>query len=215
VEGMGTLTVTPQAHSFGPIAIGATSDSFSFLVSNAGSGPVRSFVVNLNGPDFIAPMVDDKCALVTTLAAGASCAVGVRFKPVSRGIKSGSLVASGDGQTVTATLTGTGQSVAQLLISPMAQMFAGQIGKEGQPIHFTIANAGDVATGALTVAIGGTDAVAFKIVSNSCLAPLAFGASCTVGVSMNASSAGTKVAVLTVSSSVGGMATASLTGQAN
>src|SRR5439155_392504 len=120
--GLAMLKISPTSNDFGSVEVNKPSAPFIFTLSNSGGGPtgtptVAGLALNLAGGDFVAAMADNKCAGMTSLPAGASCTVGVVFKPMSRGLKSGSLVASGGGQTVSASLTGNGQSPAQLVIS--------------------------------------------------------------------------------------------------
>lgn len=209
------LAILPSSHDFGSVAVGTSSDSFLVTVVNAGAAIIGGLAVNLNGLEFVAPAAENGCAGVLALSPGASCTVGVQFKPSSRGIKAGSVIASGGGQTVVTALSGRGQSPPMLLINPTAAMLLGQTGTSGTPLTFTVANAGDGATGALTAALGGTDAGSFKIISNACLAPLSAGGTCQIAVALNAVTAGIKSASLTISSPHGGMATATLAGTAN
>jgi hypothetical protein len=206
----GTLVLLPTTHDFGSVVLGAESDPVTFQVSNAGGAPLSSLAVTQNGPDFVA---QNQCAGVASLPPGASCSISVRFKPGTRGLKAGAVIASVTGQTVTATVTGNGQSPAQLAITPTV----GEFGNGGTtppppPVTFTIGNVGDVSTGALSVAVSGADAAVFKVTSNGCLAPLSPGDSCTVTILLDAPSMGPRSATLTVSSPVGGTVTVALTG---
>src|SRR6185436_5352973 len=106
------------------------------------------------------------------------------------------------------------QRGAQLVISPLQVELQGTVGQTGPTVMLVVANAGDVATSALTVVIEGANAQDFKVASNGCLAPLAGLSSCQVGVAFQPQTAGMKAAVLKVSSPLGGMATATLTGTA-
>jgi hypothetical protein len=205
------LAVMPSTHDFNPTLIGAESDSFTFTVTSTGSATVGGLSVTLTGADFIAPAVGNKCAGVASLPPGASCTIEVRFKPAGRGSKTGSLIASAGGQTVTVALSGQGLTPAQLAVSPMQPSLAGRVGQMSGPVTVTVANVGDSPTGAVSIALGGANPGDFKITSNSCLAPLAFASSCQFAVAVNAATAGMKEATATASSSVGGMATATLT----
>jgi len=106
------------------------------------------------------------------------------------------------------------QRAAQLVISPLQVELEGTVGQTGPTVMLVVANAGDVATSALTVVIEGANAQDFKVATNGCLAPLAGLSSCQVGVAFQPQTAGMKAAVLKVSSPLGGMATATLTGTA-
>jgi hypothetical protein len=204
------LSITPSTRDFGPVPVGGMTDPVTFTVSNTGTVNVSPVAVSLTGTEFATTATGNKCMGVASLAPGANCTVEVVFKPTSRGLKSGNLVATGGGQTVNAALSGTGQSPPQLAISPMTQVFGGQATKEGSPVTFTVANIGDASTTMVTVALGGTDAGSFKITSNGCLAPLPASGSCQVGVALLAPTAGMKSATLTASAMTGGMAVAML-----
>jgi hypothetical protein len=204
------LAVSPAVHDFGTTLIGSESDPFTFTVTSTGGATVAGLNVTLTGADFIAPMVGNKCAGVTSLPPGASCTIQVQFKPTSRGFKSGSLIASAGGQTVTSALSGQGLTPAQLAVSPMQVNLSGLAGQLGAPVTVTVGNVGDSATGAIGIALGGANPGDFKITSNGCLAPLAQFSSCQFAVAANASTAGMKAATVTASSPTGGMATTTL-----
>jgi hypothetical protein len=209
--GFGVPQVLPSSHDFGPIAVGAMSDPFTFSVVNTGTAPIGGLAVSINGVNFVGT-INNKCAGVVTLAPGSACTMEVQFKPASRGLKNGSVIASGSGQTVSASLSGTGQTPAQLAVSPASVNLAGKVGMEGTPVTITVANVGDVATGVVSVALGGSDASSFKMITNGCLAPLPSGGSCQVSVAVAATpTAGARVATLTASSPTGGMAIVMLT----
>jgi hypothetical protein len=205
------LAVNPATHDFGPATLGTQSDPFTLTVTNTGGATAAGLSVSLTGADFIASMAGNKCAGVISLAPGASCNVEVMFRPTSRGLKSGSLIAIGGGQTVTAALAGQGMTPAQLAVSPMQLDLAGPVGQAGSSVTIIVANIGDSATGAVTIALGGANAGDFKITSNGCLAPLAQYSTCQFAVAVNAATAGMKAATATASSTVGGMATTLLT----
>ena len=206
-------SIVPSTHDFGPMQPGAESDPFTFRVSNTGSEPVPGLAVSVTGQDFI--LAVNQCAASASLAAGATCAMDVRFRPLSRGLKTGSLIVVGGGETITASLTGTGFVGVHVAINPTFQMFDGRIGGQSAPVTFTIGNSGDGDTGPVTVSLGGADASSFKILGNGCLAPLLGPATCGVSVVLEAATAGVKTATLTASSTPGGMAVASLSGLVN
>ncbi|HEX7500120.1 MAG TPA: choice-of-anchor D domain-containing protein, partial [Polyangia bacterium] len=88
---------------------------------------------------------------------------------------------------------------AKLVISPSTATFATLVGVASSSIVFGVANAGDIATGAITARITGANAADFTISANSCLmlAPLS---ACSISVVFAPSytSAATEAATLTV-----------------
>lgn len=162
--------------------------------------------------DFVAvPAAPNACDAILGLEPGRHCTVEVLFRPTSLGSKIGSLSVSVGGRTVSASLSGTGIAPAQLAISPAQQVLSGVPGTVGPPVVFTIANIGEVATGAVAVALAGPNRSDFKFISNGCLPPLAMGASCQVSVALSTVAAGAKSAQLIASSPWGGNAVAFLT----
>jgi hypothetical protein len=110
---------------------------------------------------------------VQTLAAGASCIVVVNFTATTNGAKSDAIViAAGgsSGKTVTVPVTATAQLPAKLVINPSTtQDFATPVGVPSSAISFGVANAGDLATGSITVAVTGANAADFTATSSCTL----------------------------------------------
>lgn len=104
-EGVG-LSVTPDAIMFPPTRRGTSSELRHIVVLNGGSiatGPLTT-VIEPSGFEIVA----DACA-GTTLAAGASCTVSLRFAPSNTGDHAGQLTISGDpGGSVLVGLSGQG-----------------------------------------------------------------------------------------------------------
>jgi hypothetical protein len=209
----GVLSLEPTYHQFVTTVLGST-ESFTFRAANRGGGTLSGLSLAVNGPDFVVPAAMDHCAGVAALEPGGFCEFEVEFKPVSRGMKIGSVVASASAQIVTSSLAGTAATPPQLVISPPTATFSGVSGQSGTPVIFTVANAGDAFTGALTVALGGADAEDYAITSNLCLGALAAYTTCTVQVAFKPVSAGVKSAILSVTSLPGGAVTSQLGGLA-
>jgi hypothetical protein len=98
------LTASPSSESFGNENVGSTSSSQSVTVTNPGSGAVSMSSIGVTGPFG----ESNNCG--TSLAAGASCTVGVTFAPTAAGAATGTLSvnSSAPGSPLTVALSGTG-----------------------------------------------------------------------------------------------------------
>ena len=98
----GQPSLAPLSQDFGPQAVGFTSPMQIFTWTNNSSfaSQVTSAAA---GGDF--SIVSNNCAAV---AAGTSCQIGVVFKPTVLGAETGTLTVLSAGNTLTASLTGTG-----------------------------------------------------------------------------------------------------------
>jgi alpha-tubulin suppressor-like RCC1 family protein len=204
------LTVTPNMQPFGDVSTGATATSV-FLVRNTGgvtTGPISPLV---SGQDFALDAAQTTCG--APLTPQASCLVAVRFSPTALAARSGTLgVAATPGGMATASLTGTGVQPGNLSVSPAANAFgAVLLNASTQPVVFTVLNTGAGATVTPTVQLSGDGAAQFAQ-TNTCTAPLAGGAACTVSVRFAPTARGAASAFLRVSAG-SSVVTASLSGQ--
>jgi hypothetical protein len=102
------LTASPSSVSFGSETVGSASSAQSVTVSNPGSAAVSMSSVGVTGPF----SETNNCG--TSLAAGASCTVSVKFAPTASGSASGTLSvnSSAPGSPLTVALSGTGTAAA-------------------------------------------------------------------------------------------------------
>jgi hypothetical protein len=98
------LTASPSSESFGNENVGSTSSSQSVTVTNPGTSAVSMSSIGVTGPFG----ESNNCG--TSLAAGASCTVGVTFAPTAAGAATGtvSVNSSAPGSPLTVALSGTG-----------------------------------------------------------------------------------------------------------
>ena len=108
--GTGTaIKLTPSSLNLGTVTVGNSSSPQTITVTNVTNATVTFTsigVAGLNPADF--PITSNTCGL--TLAGGASCTLGIRFKPLATGIRNGTLQVkdNGGGSPQTAALKGTG-----------------------------------------------------------------------------------------------------------
>ena len=217
LQGTGTsahLDLSPTSHGYGSVAIGASSDSQTYTLTNTGagpSGPVSFAVSGANAADFVT--TSSTCG-AAPIAAGASCTVSIVFTPTAAGARAATLTASATpGGSVTSALRGTGAAKALLAVTPSSFDYgAVVVGSSSATQTYTVKNIGLATSGLLTVALGGADPSSFSQDSTTCGAKLAVGASCTVSVHYLAVAAGTSTATLSVTAAPGSTATVSLQG---
>lgn len=206
------LTVSPTTHAFGTVAIGASSPSQSFAVTNTGQSTSGTLAVTMTGTN-PGDFAIDANTCTGTLAAGAACSVSVHLAPTAVGARKATLSITGTpGGTAKATLTGTG-GTAKLVLSPTSHGYgAVTIGAASPTQSFTLTNTGVGTSGPVTVTLAGTNAADYSVASSTCGAAIPAGSSCTVGVVFAPTAAGTRTATLTASATPGGTLTAPLTG---
>jgi hypothetical protein len=199
-----TLALGSQDVDDGPTA------SQTSTITNVGSLPVTLTGVNVSGGDFaqVTGAASD-CANGTTLAAGQTCEVRVRFDPGSVGAQTGSVTVTSNAADVTIALSGTGIQTT-LSRSPNALDFgARNVAAGATPDQsLTLTNSGTQPITLSDVSLIGTNPSQFQRVSGAatdCAASvvLAAGDTCAIRVRFAPTSAGPKAAAVTVASSAG------------
>jgi hypothetical protein len=205
------FTISPTTYDFGGVLIGDTALK-TFTIANTGgvtSGAVSHYFTGSSR--FETASTDCPSG---GLGAGASCLVTVQFSPGSADTEAGSLKVLGavDGP-VTATLSGSGVTPAQLTVSSVPDFGSVATGTSSAAKTVTFTNGGGLTTGTVTTSIVGGSADQFSTSDDTCNgATLAPGASCTVKVTFDPTSTGLKVASLRAEASPGGAAEAPLSG---
>jgi hypothetical protein len=231
-----TLTGTglaPPEISFSPAAglsfatqtLGVSS-SLTLTVTNSGGVPMANLSFTIPGSTvpgsaasyFTIGTTTCPTASGTTLAAGSNCTVQVSFKPMASGGSDATLtISSSNATAVSVPLSGSGQAIAGLNVSPPQLTFSPQSpGLPSPPQTITISNSAGVAPVAPTLSINNTQ---FNLTANACTGNLGAGANCTVGViftpTANLAAGTTATGVLTISSiTFATQATVALSGMA-
>jgi hypothetical protein len=125
-----SIQVSPGSIDFSTTGVGQTSAPVTLTLTNQGTA------ASVNGLTLTAPvgflLVNNTCA--ATLAAGASCTVGVEFSPQSAGAASGNLTIAATGATTqTIALQGTGFDFTIGLLGPNTQTVS-----SGLPAGYTV-----------------------------------------------------------------------------
>jgi hypothetical protein len=225
LTGTGTqteLTRSPTFLAFGSRDIddGPTTSQTS-TVTNSGSEPVTLTGLTLGGGDpgqfeRLTGEAGD-CNATTTLTAGQTCEVRVRFDPTSTGAKTGTLTLASNAADITIALTGTGTQT-ELTNPPVTLAFGNRDIDDGPTTSqaSTVTNSGSEPVTLSTLALGGTDPGQFERLTGQagdCTATttLTAGQTCDVRVRFDPFTTAAKTATLTIASNAADI-TISLTG---
>ena len=203
--GSAPVTLSASSLSLGTVAVGNTSAAKTVTLTNHENVALGVSSIAASGDYAVA---SNTCG--ASVAAGATCTVGVTLTPSVIGADNGTLTftdaASNSPQTV--SLTGTGSAPVTLSASSLSLGTVAE-GNTSAAKTVTLTNHLSVALGFSSIAASGDYAVA----SNTCGASVAAGATCTVGVKLTPSVIGADNGTLTFTdSALTSPQTVSLTG---
>ena len=190
------LNVNPAQLTFAATIVGTSSAAQTVTVSNTSAVAASALVFSTSAGFVLA-----QNACTATLAANASCTVGVVFTPASAGVATGALDVSSSTivNSAAVELGGTGAAAVGIQLTPATLKFATTgVGQDSSPATVMVTNSGTVSTLANLVI---TAPAGFELVNNTCPGSLGPGVSCNVGVEFAPTAAGTQTGNLTVTSS--------------
>jgi hypothetical protein len=202
--GVATASVSPASLSFPATTIGTTAGPQTVTLINGGAVSLSITSIAISGAS-AADFAIAANACGTTLAASASCTVGITFKPVAAGARTATLVftdsAGSSAQTVALSGTGNGASTS---VSPASVSFpATTVGATSTAQPVVLSNGATVAMSIGSVGIAGADAGDFAISANNCGGALAGNGNCTVSLIFKPTATGARSATLTFTDSAG------------
>ena len=192
-----TAVVSPSSLTFGVQLVGTLSAGQAVTLTNTGSA-VLTITSIVSSGDF---SQINTCG--STLAAGASCTITVKFKPTTLNTRTGSVTvtdnATNSPQVV--SLTGTGTYIS---LSPTILNFGSvTVGTSSSPQTITLTNTDSVAIGINGVSITGV-AKADYSQTNTCGTSVAKGATCTISVTFKPTTTGQRSAKVSIADVGGG-----------
>jgi len=196
--GPAAFTASPLQIAFPVVLVGQSSSAQTVTVTNTGSAPAISTSVSINSNQFA--ISTNNCP--GSLVAGASCQIGVVFKPTANTAVSASLAVTSPSvaNSASVALTGTGGVPAALNPLPGLLTFASTgVGQTAGAQTVTISNPGVMAASSLSL----TTSAGFSLVNNTCGSSLPALGSCTTGVVFSPTSAGAQQGSLTIAASAG------------
>ena len=185
--------------TFGGQNLSTTSAAQSVTLTNTGNATLAITNIGIVGTDPGDFAVTSTCG--GSVAANASCTIGVTFTPGSVGGRTASVSiadnAGGSPQTVNLTGTGNGPIAG---VTTTNLVFSSQsLGTTSAAQSFTVNNTGNVALSITGIALSGANSSDFGDTTTTCGSSLPANASCTVNVIKFMPTAnGTRSAILTI-----------------
>jgi hypothetical protein len=201
-------SLNTSALNFAAQLVATSSPAQAITITNTGTAALNISSVTLTGANEPSFATTNTCG--APIAIGARCTVSVSFAPTASGAKSAAVRIASNAATgpVSIALSGTGvSSTPGLLISSDSLSFGTQeAGTSSAPQLLTVTNNTAVSVSIASVTVSGANVPSFGS-SNSCGAPLAAGAHCTVSVSFSPKSAGALSAYVTLASNAANTST--------
>jgi len=184
VQGATTVTLLPDALSFGNQVVGTTSVAQTLTLTNTGTTALK---VNSIAA---APNFSQTNTCGASLPVGASCTISVTFKPTGEGPLAGAVTVTGSavGSPFTIPLSGTGvRSGPNVTLSATELSFSTQLlGTASTAQSVTLTNYGAKALRVTSIVASGDFSQ-----TNTCGLTLPEGASCTISVTFKPTQVGT------------------------
>lgn len=211
------LSLSPTIATFGEVGVGQTGALKTVIVRNTATTATGPMTVSLTGGGAPAFTITRDICSTTSLERGASCALDVRFAPLTEGSHSATLaVAGASAPSRSVQLLGLGRQPTALTASPAGGHAFGTefVGNVSAGMSFVITNTGTQPTGALGLRMAGAHPADFQLEAFGCYPTLAAGASCSVEVRFAPTAAGTRTASVIASDPIGSSATIDVVGEA-
>jgi hypothetical protein len=202
-----SASITPATYTFVDQQVDTTSAVETFTYTNTGVVSITVSSVTLTGAAATNYVIaSDPCTGVT-LAAGATCDVGVTFTPSVANNRVANLTVTdetGGAAKAKASLSGLGVAPTASLTGNAA--FGNQqVGVTSAAQTLTYQNTGLGAISVNSAALSGKAATDYVIATDTCTAAtLAASATCSIGLTFTPSEVGSRAASLTVTDSTGG-----------
>lgn len=186
--------LSPSGLSFPSLPNGTTSSTQSVTLSNTGNQALSITGIAFSGPNSGDFGESQNCG--GTLAVGASCTVGVTFTPTGAGFRVATLTVTSNALNSPETLSLSGGDGPYATLSSTSLVLPPQaVGVANPPQNIQLTNGGNAALLISSVQVS----TGFNV-ANACASSLAAGASCAIGVSLDATVVGPMNGTLTVNS---------------
>ena len=197
-----TASVSPASVGFASAVTGTASEPRTVTLRNTGGSTLRVSTITVMGAHAADFTADNSCGL--PVAPGGSCAITVSFRPSAVGARTGSIVIKGNIADRTVGLTGSGTAPPQPAIAltpPSAGFSSVIVGSTSAAQTLMLRNTGKGTLRISSITLTGTHPADFAA-NNTCGAPVAPDATCTLSVSFRPSVLGARAASIVIKSNI-------------
>jgi VCBS repeat protein/centrosomal CEP192-like protein/ASPM-SPD-2-Hydin domain-containing protein len=192
-----TLLLNTGVVSFSPTTplhfptqlVGTISAPQSVTLTNSGGTPLSIYSMNVKGSQF---QLSGATTCGATVAPGGSCAIRARFRPQSKGPKSGLLLVSDSASSKPQVIELSGNGTVVQLSTQQVTFPNTKVGTKSAPISVTLTNTGSTALNFTDISITGPD---FSE-TNTCGSQIGAGATCQLSLVFAPTNPGLRSATL-------------------
>jgi subtilase family serine protease len=184
------ISLTPSSLAFGTVVVGASSAAKKATLAN-NSSTTMYFSSITTSANFTQT---NTCG--STLAAGKSCVISVKFTPTQTGALTGTLSVNDNGTNSPQTVSLSGTGKAQATLTPATDTFAATVvGKSSAAKVLKLTNNQNVILQNISISTTGP----FSVSSTTCQTELTSNADCTIDVVFTPTGVGVETGTLQVS----------------
>ncbi len=198
------VSLTPGSLTFSGTLVSTASATQAIALKNTGNAALTlgANAITITGTNASSFSQTNNCG--TSLAAGASCAITVTFKPTKTGALTAtvSVTDNASGSPQTAALSGTGTAPA-VNLTPTSLTFPYTAVGGSASSQVTLLNTGTAALSLSGISIGGSNTSDFSQ-TNTCGASVAVGKTCTISVTFLPKAPGTFTAQVKIADNASG-----------
>ena len=159
----GNFALLPTQISLGDVPVGATIQS---TITVTAQSALAGMTFGVQGADL---KLDASSTCTDVLASGSSCTIVVNFSSATAGASiSDAVIINQGGVTRSVPITANVLTLAKLVATPLTATLTAAPGASSGLLAINVGNIGGLTTGQLGVALAGTNAADFKIVSENC-----------------------------------------------
>ncbi len=188
---------------FAETDVGVTSPVRKITLTNTGKSVLAVSSISFGGAQAGNFILDPNNICVARLAPGVACELNVRFKPGTTGPLTATLDVKSNAPTPVAAATGgTGRTPAVTLSAQSVRFDSQDVSTTSADKIFTLTNTGSANYTLTSASVAGGDAGDF-VVTNSCSASVAPGASCNLVLKFSPTKTGLRETTLTLADNTG------------